>query len=158
MRVLSWRASVEWTASPVERHTRALESVGQHTVRKRHDLVSGRMDIAMHIADEMADTRRLGEVTWTHDENVLVCGADDVGGFCVVVKKLSRVKHCSSRQFEREHDAVRRFNETPDPTTIDRAHRQLDDRQAGRRLTMRMKDADRNWGRRRRHTAMKGKR
>ena len=145
MRVFSRCASVEWTSSAVERHTRAPKSIRQHIVCERHDLVSGGMNIAMHIADEMAYTRRLGKVTRMHDKNVLICSADDVGGFCVVVKKLSRMKHRSSRQFEREHHAVRRFNQSADATTIYRAHRQLDDRQAGRRLTMWMKDAHRNW-------------
>ncbi|HEU4936879.1 MAG TPA: hypothetical protein VFT39_10530 [Vicinamibacterales bacterium] len=142
---------MEWTSSAVERHTSAPKSVGQHIVCERHDLVSGGMNITMHIADEMANTRRLGEVTRMHDKDVLICGADKISGFGVVVKKLSRMKNRTRWQFEREHHAVRRFNETPDSTTIQRAHRQLDDRQAGRRLTMRMKDAHRNWGGRRRH-------
>jgi hypothetical protein len=145
--MLSRCASVEWTSSAVERHTRSPKSIGQHIVCERHDLVSGRMNIAMHVADEMADTRRLGKVTRTHDKDVLICGADDVGGFCVVVKKLSRMKHRSGRQFEREDHAVRRFNKPPDTATIDGAHRQLDDRQAGRRLTMWMKDAHRDGSR-----------
>jgi hypothetical protein len=147
MRVLSRCASVERTARAVERHTRAPKSVGQHIVCERHDLVSGGMNIAMHIADEMANTRRFGKVTRMYHQDVLVSGADDVSRFCVMVKKLSRMKHRSSRQFEREHHAVRRFNESSDSTTIYRAHRQLDDRQASRRLTMGMKDAHRNWSR-----------
>ena len=158
MRVLSWRASVEWPAGAVESRAETPESIGQDIVCQRDDLGSGRMEIAMHIADEMANARRLGEVARMHDENLLVCGADDIGSLGVVVKKLSRMKNRTGWQFEREDYAVRRFDETPDSTAIDRAHRKFDDRQAGRRLTMRMKDAHRNWGRGRGHMAIKGKR
>jgi len=46
-----------------------------------------------------------------------------------------------------ETHTIRRFDETSHSTSIDRAHRQLDDRQAGRRLTMGMEDAHWNWRR-----------
>jgi len=128
MRVLSWRASVEWPAGAVESRAETPESIGQDIVCQRDDLGSGRMEIAMHIADEMANARRLGEVARMHDKDVLVCGADDIGSFRVVVKKLSWMKNRAGRQFEREYHAVRRFDEAPDSAAIDRAHRQLDDR------------------------------
>ena len=147
MRVLSRGTSVERTEGSLETHSRAPESVGQHIVCERHNLVSARMKIAMHVADEMTNACRFSEVARMDDEHILVRSADDIGSFGVVVKKLSGMKNRAGRQFEREHHTIRRFDETSHSTSIDRAHRQLDDRQAGRRLTMGMEDAHWYWRR-----------
>jgi hypothetical protein len=122
VRVLSGRAAVERSTSPLEMHARPDEPVGEDIVGERHDLVTARMNIAMHVAYEMTDTGRLCEVARRHDEDVLVRGADNVGCFRVVVEKLARVKNGAGRQFEREHDPIWRFDESSYATTIDGAH------------------------------------
>ncbi len=144
MGVLAGRAAVERATGPVERHANACEPIGQHIVRERHDFVSRGMNIAMHVANEMTDPRSLGEIARMYHQDVLVGGSDDVGRFCVVMKKLTRMKDRSSRQLEREHDAVRRFNEAAHAPAIDRAHWQLNYRQPRRWLGVRMKHPHRN--------------
>jgi hypothetical protein len=126
MRVLSGRAAVERTANPVESRAGAREPVGQHIVGECHDLVSRRMDIAVHVANEMTNPRSLGEIARMHHEDIFVGCTDHVSSFCVMVEKLSGMKNRARWQFEREHDAIRRFDETPHSAAIDSAHRQFD--------------------------------
>jgi hypothetical protein len=125
MGVLAGCAAVERTTGAVERHAKAYEPIGQHIVRQRDDLVSRGMNIAMHVANEMANACCLGEIAWMNYQHVLVGGRNDVGRFRVVVKKLTRVKDGSGRQFEREDDAIRRFDESAHAAAIDRAHWQF---------------------------------
>jgi hypothetical protein len=87
---------VERTTGPVERHANASEAIGQHIVRKRHDLVSGGMKIAVHVADEMANPGCVGEIARMHDEDVFIRGSDDVGGFHVAVQELPGMKNRAS--------------------------------------------------------------
>ena len=77
----------------------------------------------------MSDAGRFSQIARMHDQHVLVCRADDVSGFGVVMQELAGMKDRAGRQFEREHDAVRRLDEPAHTTTIDGAHRQFDDRQ-----------------------------
>src|SRR6476620_11864705 len=100
--MLSGCAAVERTTSPFDRYASAGEPVGKHIICKRDDLVPGRMNISMHVANEMTNPRRLGEVARMDDKDILVCGADDVGSVPVVVKNLSRMENGSGWQFERE--------------------------------------------------------
>jgi hypothetical protein len=144
MGVPSRGAAVERTTSAVERDASARESIRQHIVCQRHDLVSSRMNIAMHVADEMANARSLGEVARMHDENVFVCCTDDVGSFRVMVEKLPGMQNRAGWQFEREHDTIGRLDETPHATAIDSVHRQFNDWQAGRRLGVRMEHSHGN--------------
>jgi hypothetical protein len=145
--MLSRRAAVERTATAVERHASARESIRQYIVCKRDNLVPARMNVAVHVANEMPDSRRLGKIARMNDENVLVRSANHIRGLRVVMQQLTGVQDGAGWQLEREHDAVRRFDESPHATAIDGAHGQFDDRQAGRRFGMRMKQANRNWRR-----------
>ena len=77
--------------------TSARKPIGQHIVRERHDLVSRGVNIAMHVANEVANPGSLGEIAWMYHEHVLVGGSDDVGRFGVVVKKLTRMKDRAGR-------------------------------------------------------------
>ena len=142
--MLSGCAAVKRTTTPFERYASASESVGQHIICQRDDLVPGRRNVSMHVANEMPNPRSFGEVARMHNKDILVRGADDIGGFCVVVKDLSRMKNGSGWQFEREEDTIGRFDQPPHAAAILRAHPQLDNRQPGRRLRVRVQDADGN--------------
>jgi hypothetical protein len=102
------------------------------------------MYIAMHVADKMSNPRGLGDVTGRDDEDVLVGSADDICGFGIVVQELTRMKNGARRQFEREDDAIGSFDETSHAAPIDGVHRQLHDRQSGRRLCVWMEHAHGN--------------
>jgi len=145
--MLSRRAAVEWTASPVERHASPRESIRQYIVCKRDNLVPARMNVAVHVANEMPDPRGLGKIARMNDENVLVRRANYIGGLRVVMQQLTGMQNGPGWQFEREDGAIRRFDEPPHATAIDGAHGQFDDRQACGRFGMRMKQANRNRGR-----------
>ncbi len=93
MRVLSGRATVERTANPAESDAGAREPVGQHLVGERHDLVSRRIDIAVHVANEMTDPRSLGEIPRMHHQDIFVSCTNNVSSFRVVVEKLSGMKN-----------------------------------------------------------------
>lgn len=146
MGVLSGRTAVERTTGAVERHADPCEPVGQHIVGERNDLLAAGMHIAMHVADEMADPRSLGEVPRIHHEHVFVRRSNDVGRFCVVMEKLPRMEHRAGRKFEGEDDTIGRFNEPSNSTAIDGTHWKFDNGQTGRRLGMWMEHAYRDWG------------
>ena len=121
-------AAVKRPTGPVERHAGPCEPLGQHLICERHDLMSGRMNIAMHISDEMPDTGCLCDVARMCYENVFIGCTDDIGGFGIVVEKLPWMKNRAGWQFEREDDPIRRFNEASNATAIDRAHWKFDNR------------------------------
>ena len=157
MGVLARGATVERTTSAIERYASARESICQHIICQRHNLVSHRMDIAMHVADEMANPRRFGEVARMRHEDVFVGCSDDVGSLRVVVEELPRMKDRASWQFERQHDTIGGLHETSDAAAIDSAHRQFNDWQARWRLGVRMEHSHGNRGRGRGHGVMKVK-
>jgi len=99
------------------------------------------MDVAMHVADEMPSACGFGDVARRDDEDVLVGRSDDIRRFGVMVQELTGMKNSSRRQLERENDAIGRFDEASHATPVDGAHRQLDDRQSGRRLCVWMERA-----------------
>jgi hypothetical protein len=142
--MLSWRTTVKRATSLDEAHAGSREPVGQPTVCECHDVVPVGMDVAMHVADEMPNLCRFGEVTRRDDEDVLVGRADDVRRSGVMVQELTGMKNSPRRQLERENDAIGRLDETSHATPIDSAHRQLDDRQSGRRLCVWMECAHRD--------------
>jgi hypothetical protein len=88
---------MERTPGTVENHASARQSIREHIVCERDDVVSCRMNIAMHVADEMTNPRSLREVARVNHENVFVCRRDDVGRRRIVMEKLPRVKNRSGR-------------------------------------------------------------
>jgi hypothetical protein len=154
--VLTRCAAVKRPPGPIERHAGACEPVGKHIVGERNDLVSAGMNIAVHVADEMANPRSFGEVARIYHEYVFVRRRDDVGRLRVVMEKLSWMKNRPGRKFEREYDTIGRFDEPPHAAAIDGAHRQFDYGEPGRWLGVWMKYSHGNRSRGKRH--VKGKR
>lgn len=120
------------------------EPFGQNVVSQRDDVVSRREDVAMHVADQVADSCRFGQIARMGDQHILVCSAHHVRNFSIVVQELPRVKDRAGRQFQGEYDAVGRLQEPPNTPPIDRAHREFDDRQAGRGFGLGMNHANGN--------------
>jgi hypothetical protein len=130
--------------SSLARHPRSREPFGQNIVSQRDDVVSGREDVAMHVADQVADACRFGQIARMGNQHILVCGAHHVRHFGIVVQELPRMKDGACRQFQGEYDAVGRLEEPPNTPPIDGAHREFDDRQAGWRLGLGMDHANGN--------------
>lgn len=120
------------------RHPRSREPFGQNIVSQRDDVVSGREDVAMHVADQVADSCRFGQIARMGDQHILVCSAHHIRNFGIVVQELPRVKDRARWQFQCEYDAVGRLEEPPNAPPVDGAHREFDDRQAGRGLGLGM--------------------
>ena len=95
------------------RHPRSREPFGQNIVSQRDDVVSGREDVAMHVADQVADSCRFGQIARMGDQHILVCSAHHIRNFGIVVQELPRVKDRARRQFQCEYDAVGRLEEPP---------------------------------------------
>ncbi len=126
------------------RHPGPREPFGQNIVSQRDDVVPGREDVAMHVADQVSDARGLGQIARMDDQYILFCGAHHVRYFGIVMQELPRVKDRARGQFQGEDDAVGRLEKPANTAPVDGAHRQFDDGQAGRGLGMRMDHANGN--------------
>lgn len=129
---------------PLARHARSRKPLGEYIVSQRDDVVPDRVDIPVHVADQMPDACRLGQVARMNDQHVLVCRADDIGGLGVVVQELTGMKNRPGRELQREDGAVWSLDQPPNTATIDGAHRQFDDGNAARWFGVRMNRSDRN--------------
>jgi hypothetical protein len=138
-------AAVEWSSCSLVLNTGPREALSQGVVSQRNDLVGARMDIAVHVANHMADSGGFSKVAGMHDQHIFVGRAHDVRRFRVVVQQLTGMQDGARWQFEREDDAVGRLDQPADASAIDGAHRQFDNWQTCRRLSLRMEDA--NWDR-----------
>ena len=141
--MLPRRAAVERPCPPLKTNAGTCKAIREHRIPQRDNFHSARMEVAVHVANQMADTGRFGEVARINNYHLFIRGADDVGRLRVVMEQLPGVKDGARRQFERKDDAIRGFDEPPDAPAIDGAHRQFDNRQSSWWFPMRMENANR---------------
>jgi hypothetical protein len=151
--MLAGRPAEKRTTSAVDAKPGASETFGKDLVAKRDDFVAARVDIAVHVSNEVPDTGSLGKIAWHDHQDVFVGRAHDVRGFRVVVQELTGMKDRPRRQFERKHDTIRRFDQTSHAPSIGRIHGERDQPQPGRRFPVRVQRANRDGRRRRGHIA-----
>ena len=116
MRVLPGGASMKGPAHALDVDAQLENSLAQHLIRQRDDLPVFDVNVAMHIPDQMRDARRLRDVARPHHQDVLVGGGHDVGRFGVVVQQLPGMENRAGWQLQRENDAVRCFDQPPNPS------------------------------------------
>jgi hypothetical protein len=149
--MLARRAAEKGTASAVHAKPGASETLGKHLVTERDDFVAARVDIAVHVSNEVSDTGGLGKVARCDHQDVFVGRAHDVRGLRVVVQELTRMKDRARRQLERKHDTIRSFDQTADTPSITGIHGKFNQSQPGRRFGMRTECANGDGRRKRGH-------
>jgi hypothetical protein len=108
--MLSRSPAVKWACRPLKSNASSGQSFGKHLIGQSDNLRSARVDVAMHVADEMSDDGGFGKVARVDHEHIFIGRAHDVGGFSIMVQQLTRMKNGASRQFEREDDTVGRLH------------------------------------------------
>jgi hypothetical protein len=136
---------MKWPARAFDGCANLPDPLDEHIISQRDDVFAGDVDIPMHVADEVRDARRFGDIPRPHDENVLVRGRDDIGSLGIVVKELSGVEYGPGRQFQREHDTIGCLDEPADTPPIVSTHREFDDRKSGRRFGVEVENPYRDW-------------
>src|SRR5262249_10248217 len=93
VRVFSGRPAVKWPPRPFKSDMGSGEAICQDIVREDDHLDSTRVDIAMHVANQMTDAGGLSQITWVDDEDLFIRRADHVRGFSVVMQQLPGMKN-----------------------------------------------------------------
>src|SRR3954467_8058176 len=127
VRMLARRTPEKRPSGAADMKTRAREAVGEHVVRECNDFGSARVDVPMHVPNEVSDPSSLGQIARRYDQDIFVGRAYEISGFQIVIQQLPRGKNRAGRQLEREHDTIRRFDQAPDAPSIEGTHGQLDD-------------------------------
>ena len=124
--MLSRRPAVEWPPRPLKLDPCSRKAIGEHVIGQSDNLGPSRMDVAVHIANQMTNAGRFSQIAWVYDEDLFISRAHDVGGFSVMMQQLARMKNGAGWQFERQDHAVGGLDQPADTATIDGAHRQFD--------------------------------
>lgn len=142
--MLSRSPAVKWAFRPLKSNARSGQAFGEHIIGESDNLRAARVDIPMHVANQMTDAGGLSQITWVHNEDLFIRRAYHVCGFSVVMQQLAGMKNRAGWQFKREGHAVRRLEQPADTTAIDGAHGQFDNRQSRRRLGVRVENSNGN--------------
>jgi hypothetical protein len=138
------RAAVEWAANTFDCGPQPGDAIRERVIGEHGDLGSLDMEVAVHVADEMRDSRRFGHVARANHQHVLVGGRHDVCTFGVVVQDLAGVENRPGGKLERQPRSVGRFDDPANAAAIVRAHRHRDDWNAFRRVSVVPQHADRD--------------
>jgi hypothetical protein len=145
MRVLPGSAPTKWPARAFDGCADLLDPLDEHVIGQGDDFSASDVDIPMHVADEVRDARGFGDVPRPHDQDVLICGRDDVGSLGIVVQELSGVEYGPGRQLQREHDAIGCLDEPADTPPVVSTHREFDDRKSRRGFGVEVENPYRDW-------------
>jgi hypothetical protein len=125
--MLSWCPSAKRPPLDDERHARPPQTIRQRRIGKRDDEVAVGLEVAMQIADQVAQTGGFLKRPRPGDDDFFGRSRDDIRARGVAVDDLARLEDGAGRQFERQPGAVRRLDDSPHAPTVVRRHRQFDD-------------------------------